>query len=40
MTLDTYAELFDDGLNSVATALDDSLSDVVGLSWNPASAVK
>lgn len=36
MTLDTYAELFDDGLDSVAVALDNSLADVVGLSWDSA----
>ena len=36
MTLDTYAELFDDGLDSIAAKLDEgfeSISDVVGVSW-------
>lgn len=36
MTLDTYAELFDDGLDSIAAKLDESFSDVVELSWNAA----
>lgn len=36
MTLDTYAELFDDGLDSIAAKLDEgfgNISDVVGVSW-------
>lgn len=32
MTLDTYSDLFDDGLDAVASALDDGFSDVVKLS--------
>lgn len=35
LTLDRYAELFDDGLDSVASALDAGFSDVVGLSCDP-----
>ncbi|UWH04060.1 tyrosine-type recombinase/integrase [Corynebacterium silvaticum] len=34
MTLDTYAALFDDDLDSVGSALGEILSGVVGLSWN------
>lgn len=34
MTLDTYADLFDDDLDSVATRMDEVFSDVVGLSWD------
>ena len=34
MTLDTYADLFDDGLDAVAEVLDAHFSDVVPLSWN------
>ena len=35
-TLDTYAELFDDGLDAIAATLDESFSDVVGLSCDVA----
>lgn len=37
MTLDTYAELFDDGLDSIASKLNEGFAkirDVVGLSWD------
>lgn len=37
MTLDTYADLFDDGLDSIAAKLDEgfeNISDVVRLSWD------
>nr|DAO89780.1 MAG TPA: Integrase [Caudoviricetes sp.] len=35
-TLDTYAELFDDGLDDIAATLDKGFSDVVGLSCDAA----
>lgn len=34
MTLDTYADLWDEDLDAVATKLDEGFSRVVGLSWN------
>lgn len=36
MTLDVYTDLFDDGLDVVAKALDKNIADIVDLSWNSA----
>lgn len=36
MTLDRYADLFDEDLESVGVAVNEKISDVVGLSWNSA----
>ena len=36
MTLDTYAELFDEDLEAVGSAVEEKISDVVGLSWKGA----
>ena len=34
MTLDTYADLFSDDLDSAGAAMGDAISNVVGMSWN------